>query len=838
MEATVDICVDEKDIVKVILEYLHNRQLYISALNLEKETGLINGDYSEDIIFLRQLIFDGCWEDVMEFIEPLKEVQTFDYSLFVFTILKFQFYEYLCVRNESVSSETDHIEIADFLKHQLKPYCPSIDEYKRLCLLLTIDNLSDDENFKNWSPSSNRVKCFKEIYPMIRLLLDKNDMETKRQSANDRLLQLLAKGMLFEKCVDLCATRAQSINLNNNNTMGYQLTKSHNNNQIICNNFLPLNSLDTQLSNSDAFLLSWLFAIPANVLSKTPFEERRLNMKYKRHQLPSYDAIWSGQLVPSINNIQVHWKPHVFPYNATPTIKYDEFIDTTSSLLLPDRNINDSNRNPAAGALSRSLMIGMMEKSLHSSLNDRNRYGKNVTTSQIYTNEPKTNMSIEQKQNEIFCVDESTADIQISDQQQQQQQIIESISLASSMMSISATTDAVAMPIEEKRPDREYLHEKFTSYFSSVNQSLRKQHDENNVKKSDNQWSDNKPPLFHHLYHCKDMQAIRCAKFHPSGKYYAIGSNSKLLRICQLNEDDFNQVDSDDSLNCQVIYTKDSYHDGSLYTMAWCSPAISDGYVLATGSNDKLIKIIRFNDKNSSIDINNHITNQFAFHEGTIRDICFIPKSYSLLSVGGDRIINLIDIQSQKKVKIFRGHSDMILSVHSWDGTHFATASQDGNVRLWDTRLPESTSIIRNQLSISKEKKVIAATNVRVAPLQPNRIVTGYGDGRITIFDDRSQRVVNDMNNIHTNDIKSFDFLSSSTSISSRKIPENFLLSASYDYRIMLTDLSSINETFHSYQIAEHSDKALCVEWHPFHSMFISSSADRSSYIWKLQKES
>jgi hypothetical protein len=31
----------------------------------------------------------------------------------------------------------------------------------------------------------------------------------------------------------------------------------------------------------------------------------------------------------------------------------------------------------------------------------------------------------------------------------------------------------------------------------------------------------------------EDVQAIRCAEFHPGGKVYAVGSNSKTLRICQ-----------------------------------------------------------------------------------------------------------------------------------------------------------------------------------------------------------------------------------------------------------------------------------------------------------------
>lgn len=41
-----------------------------------------------------------------------------------------------------------------------------------------------------------------------------------------------------------------------------------------------------------------------------------------------------------------------------------------------------------------------------------------------------------------------------------------------------------------------------------------------------------KKPHFVPFTKLEDPQAIRAAEFHPSGEYYAIGSNSKTLRIC------------------------------------------------------------------------------------------------------------------------------------------------------------------------------------------------------------------------------------------------------------------------------------------------------------------
>lgn len=43
---------------------------------------------------------------------------------------------------------------------------------------------------------------------------------------------------------------------------------------------------------------------------------------------------------------------------------------------------------------------------------------------------------------------------------------------------------------------------------------------------------DGRKPQFVPVTRLEDAQAIRAAEFHPSGQLYAIGSNSKTLRIC------------------------------------------------------------------------------------------------------------------------------------------------------------------------------------------------------------------------------------------------------------------------------------------------------------------
>ncbi len=88
MPPSMPITVREQDVLKLILDFLEGRSLFMSMRAVERESGCVNGLFSEDALFLRQLILDGQWDDVLEFIQPLESIESFDAKTFRYLILR------------------------------------------------------------------------------------------------------------------------------------------------------------------------------------------------------------------------------------------------------------------------------------------------------------------------------------------------------------------------------------------------------------------------------------------------------------------------------------------------------------------------------------------------------------------------------------------------------------------------------------------------------------------------------------------------------------------------------------------------------------------------------
>ncbi|XP_033099125.1 WD repeat-containing protein 47-like [Anneissia japonica] len=294
------IAIKESDIVKLVLDFLSSRELLMSMRTVEKESGIVNGLFSDDVLFLRHLILDGQWDDVLEFIQPLEGIPSFEEKVFRYKILKHKYLEMLCMQSEDFQNqmELSAEEVASCLK-ELEPYCPTKEDYNKLCLLLTIPRLADHVDFKNWSPSIARMQCFNDVCPLVSKFLpvDKHLTENDFKCTSDRLVQLLMKGLLFESCVEFCQQKATS-----RNAKGISHTLE---------NLLNGTSCD----DADLSLLSWLQSIPKDTFG-CPFEQRSLEIDCDKLLKPK--TSWSEQILTPMTPTPI--RRGSSPSPSTPTL--------------------------------------------------------------------------------------------------------------------------------------------------------------------------------------------------------------------------------------------------------------------------------------------------------------------------------------------------------------------------------------------------------------------------------------------------------------------------------------------------------------------------------------
>lgn len=124
--------------------------------------------------------------------------------------------ELLCIKSEAaqVSNVDSAVDEVVRVLSELEKFAPSKDEYSNLCLLLTLPRLTDHLEYRDWNPSNARVRCFREVYPLVEKFLSSassngavNGQEKligQQEAKNDRLIQLIIKGVLYESCVNYC----------------------------------------------------------------------------------------------------------------------------------------------------------------------------------------------------------------------------------------------------------------------------------------------------------------------------------------------------------------------------------------------------------------------------------------------------------------------------------------------------------------------------------------------------------------------------------------------------------------------------------------------------------
>lgn len=142
---------------------------FSSMYELERESGVKLRSYGKEIDFFYEIVMEGRFEDVETFISPLLSRNQSIYNKVAYAVRKQEFLEKL-----ENSNDPQLDELVKLLKDIEK--VASSTEFNSLCSVLSLNKLTDHQDFASWTMISGRRSCFQEsvkslseVYPISKL---------------------------------------------------------------------------------------------------------------------------------------------------------------------------------------------------------------------------------------------------------------------------------------------------------------------------------------------------------------------------------------------------------------------------------------------------------------------------------------------------------------------------------------------------------------------------------------------------------------------------------------------------------------------------------------------
>lgn len=177
---------------------------------------------------------------------------------------------------------------------------------------------------------------------------------------------------------------------------------------------------------------------------------------------------------------------------------------------------------------------------------------------------------------------------------------------------------------------------------------------------------------------------VFCQCYSPCGKFLAVGTNFGHVAVFSV-PNALSPEANEESLKPIIVYKA---HNGPVYTLV-----ASQRFLISGGSGD--IATWQW------ADITNKVTKPSWTYSVPTADHFAMPETNSLtldhqtdtgsfLYAGcGDNAVHVWDIDNGKYLRALKGHTDYIHCVTVSPASHTClSASEDGSVRLWDTRTP------------------------------------------------------------------------------------------------------------------------------------------------------
>ena len=760
-----------EDIILLIMDFLKNEGYDRTYISLEEESGINLYNYDENLGILRGFILDGDWEEAEKSLEIFKNKKNFPFKNLIFEIRK----EKLIEEVEAQQKDGTFDNLAKELKGLQDLGCNK--EFNNL-----MDYLKETEHDALNETISRRLEIFNKIRKQVTFQypITENEINIKPNKLKEIFSKLIEKFVIFTK------------SKNNNNI--FNIKDIDNFLKIKLEQDTGINRLDTD-TNKNTIIHNSINNYKDSF--KIDDNDSNNNDKNKNKNKKKTDSKLSNKksslerLAETYDDLDLYIqydddnsKKNKKPAKKNSEKKINSNSNKTNKSNYNKGKINNStNNNNSSGHESNKKNSEYSNKHVSNQKSANKGNNKSNKKNNNYSdNNNEINVNINTNYNNIYIANnndnDNDNDIGLSDLDQ----------------------------------DEYYLKNCYDYYnYDITSLSLKKV--------------------------IEDSHPIRCCCFSPKGDYFAIGTNSKCLKIYDLshildnfikrnniyaqlnNNNNTTNILSNSKLSKETIgmvFEQKNHHYGSIFCVDWSS----SGKLLATGSNDKTIKLINIpqledsNDK-EMVTKNETYELQITGNQGTVRSLCFEPTNdLVLLSANnGENTVKIWDTIKGMNIVCLEGHSSDVNSVKwSNDSQLFASCGLDKTIRFWDIRDYKNTSILSaiqyadiNDISIFSQ-----AHNTYIA--------VGHTDGLVTIWDYSKQCIIKEIYE-HNEEVRSVAFS-----------PDGkYLLSGSFDSKIKIYD---INNDFNNIGELEHGDKVVSCKWHPEIPLIISTSADRTARVW------
>lgn len=373
--------------------------------------------------------------------------------------------------------------------------------------------------------------------------------------------------------------------------------------------------------------------------------------------------------------------------------------------------------------------------------------------------------------------------------------------------------------------------------------------DEDNYRPPQDLFQRFDPRTLHEVTSIEDVQPIRASAFNSTGDYFVLGTNSKSIKVCSLHHVIDNLLyNQHHKQGIEVVFEMKNLHLGSVYCVDWSR----SGSQIATGSNDKTIKVVFCPDflaiqetqsepviySNGAYmagegDLPDIHEVQLSGHKATVRTLCYHPLDDHILLSGGivDSEIKVWNTETAQCVQRLSGHNGAIYSIAAaGDGKLFTSVGTDKRVRVWDLRAARCVMQLSgdqftemNAVALNTGFSQVKAASKTAFRQSPQRTRTqelaavSHLDGMISLWDLTAGKLQSKFS-YHTSDCRAVEFSADA----------NWLVSASFDSTIGVMDVNKGAMR----RITDHTDRVVSVRWHPYLPIVLSTSADRTARVF------